>query len=332
MRPMARRSMGYFPAAPEAIKALLQRLVPPSSPQHTAILDPCVGKGAAIKQLASGLGIPQKMIWAIELDRVRGEECKAALPEANVLAPCSFLSTDIRSQSYSLAYVNPPFDDSLNKHVRVEEEFLGRSLALLAIGGVLVFVCPENVAYRPSFQRLLAHYAHNVTVMPFPPEHRDHAEVFVLAQRCEYRLEPASWRDILAGTTKARYAIPKAPGPGARFKKTGLTDDELLDYLNRSPLLDEFAAPKEIPLPRPPLALGKGHLALLLSAGHLDGLVALPGHPAHVVRGVAKKVGEVTDVETDTSGKQTVTKTTYSERIKVVIRALWPDGEIRNLE
>jgi hypothetical protein len=331
MRPEARKKLGYYPAAPEAIESIIPRLVPPADRSALAALDPCAGEGLAIKQLADGLKLPYERVWAVELDAKRGEACQAALPCATILSPCSFLQTDIRYGCYSLIFANPPFDDSLEKHLRVEEQFLSRSLQLLVKGGVLLFVCPESIAYRPGFQHILSTYADHIDVVPFPRFVRKHDEVFVLAQRIEgFRMEKCSWRDLLA-VGNCKYMLPKAPGPGVRFKKTGLTDDEIAGYLERSTLLEQFAAPPEFTLPAPPLALGKGHLALLLASGHLDGLVTVDGS-SHVVRGTATKVEEQTDQEVDKSQGTTVTKTTYSEKIRLTVRAAWPDGEITTLE
>src|SRR3990167_9089901 len=269
MRPEARKKMGYYPAPPEAIANILHRLVPPSDPSQVALFDPCAGEGHAIKGLARGLGIPDQRVWLVELARDGGDACREAFPGATVLSPCSFLSTDIRHGAYSLVYANPPFDDSLTKGVRVEEQFLSYSLRLLCTGGVLLFVCPESIAQRSGFMNILSTYCQNIDVVQFPRLVRKHDEVFVLAQRIEgFRMEKGSYRDLLA-RGNGKYSIPKAPGPGARFKKTGLTDDELEEYLARSVLLDEFRAPPEFTMPSPPLALGKGHLALLLAAGNL---------------------------------------------------------------
>ena len=329
MRPACRKTLGFVPCPPEAIEAILPRLVPPA--QTTAILDPCAGESAAIKQFAAGLRIPDERVWLVELDGARGEACRAAMPAANILSPCSFLQTDIRTGSFGLVYANPPFDDSLTKGVRVEEQFLSAALRLLVTGGALVFVCPESVAHRPGFTGILRTYCRNIEVVQFPRLARNHEEVFVLAERIEgFRATDVSWRDLQA-PPGCKYRLPAASGPGARFKKTGLTDEELAVHLERSPLLDDFAAPPEFTLPAPPLALGKGHLALLLAAGHLDGLVTVAGE-SHVVRGSAKKVEEKTDEQIEKTKNQTITKTILTERIKLQIRAVWPDGVIHNME
>lgn len=84
-------------------------------------------------------------------------------------------------------------------------------------------------------------------------------------------------------------------------------------------------------VPSPPLQLGKGHLAMLLAAGHLDGLVRpADGQPPHVVRGTAKKVKFVSEKEQDVLPDGQVTcKTIYSERIDLTVRAVTQNGLIR---
>lgn len=330
MRPEARKKLGFFAAPEGAIASILPRLAPPLDKSGLALLDPCAGEGKAIGQLATCLGVSLDRVWAVELGRELGEACRQNLPGASILAPCSFLQTDIRYGSYSLVYCNPPFDDSLSTGIRVEEQFLSLSLKLLVKGGILLFVCPESIAMRSGFQGMIGMYCDRVSVVPFPMKVRKHAEVFVLAQRIDgFRLKAPSWRDLIA-REGWKYTLPPAPGPGQRFTKTGLTDDELFEYLERSPLLGQFAQPAPFTMPSPPLALGKGHLALLLAGGFLDGLV--PGVIPHVVRGSARKVEEQTDVEVDKSRDQTVTKETLTERIKLQIRAVWPDGIVRTLE
>jgi hypothetical protein len=83
-------------------------------------------------------------------------------------------------------------------------------------------------------------------------------------------------------------------------------------------------------VPSRPLALGAGHIVLLLASGHLDGVVRPAGEPAHVVRGTARKVEYVSASETteNEDGTET-TKTRLSEKIQLVIRAVGMDGVVR---
>jgi hypothetical protein len=111
-----------------------------------------------------------------------------------------------------------------------------------------------------------------------------------------------------------------------------MTPEDLCDALNASPLWKLTTEVPEIPKPRPPLPLSRGHLALLLASGQLDGVVAPPGETPHVVRGTARKVPSTPTVTTEElEGGRERTVTTIKETIELVIRTVTPDGLIRTL-
>src|SRR5262249_51333957 len=80
----------------------------------------------------------------------------------------------------------------------------------------------------------------------------------------------------------------------------------------------------------PPLALGTGHVALLLASGHLDGVVSPEGERPHLVRGTSRKKEVVTseEVTEDDKGRQT-TKTVLTEKIELIVRAVDWTGTVR---
>jgi hypothetical protein len=336
MRCEARLKAGYYPCQPFAIDILLKRLETMGPPEQLALLDPCAGEGAAIAQIAAGLGVPDNRVWMVELDPARGDKCRERLPGATILAPCSFLQSSIRNYAYSLCFANPPFDDSAAAGRRVEEIFLSKCVHLVAPQGILVFVCPEYVTQRPEFRKLLLRDFGEIAVMAWPSSVRKYQEVFVIARR---RDEPISSletdnqpnMEMEVRRRLPRYPVPPAKGPGQRFTKNGYTDDELLALLERSPLKDHLRIIPDHRLPAPPLSLGVGHLALLLSAGHLDGLVTDEHGISHVVRGTARKVVEVTDEQVEKTKSATTVVRTETERISLIVRAVWPDGEIHTL-
>jgi hypothetical protein len=78
------------------------------------------------------------------------------------------------------------------------------------------------------------------------------------------------------------------------------------------------------------LALGIGHVALLLASGHLDGLVQPAGQSPHVVRGTSRKREYTAGVtETENPDGSTTTKTTISERIELLVRTVDITGQIQ---
>jgi hypothetical protein len=331
MRLAAQMRGGFYPAPPEAVAHAATFLHPPAHGPFS-IADPCAGEGAAIRQLGELLGCPQTMTHAIELDEYRAGAVRAALPEAKVLAPASFFGCRASYNSFSLTWLNPPFDDSYGSH-RVEEQFLLTATDWLMPGGVMAFVCPEDVVDEYSDARShFITYFEMCRIVPFPRDHRPFNEVLVFGHK---RLKPEatpygrakSWESVQAPGGFV-YHIP--PGTGPRiFQKVEPTEPELQQMLARSPLRNHLSAPAATPLPSPPLALGIGHVALLLASGHLDGVVQPEGKPPHVVRGTSRKrqfVSEVTDSLNPDNTR--TTKTVISERIDLVVRTVDRTGQI----
>lgn len=329
MRLVAQMRGGFYPAPPEAVAFTATFLSPPSGP--FTMLDPCAGEGAAILQLGELLGCPQDQTFVIELDDSRAEKLLGALPNAHVLAPASFFGCRASSNSFSCIWLNPPFDDVMGGGHRVEERFLVGATQWLMTDGVMALVCPEYVAdeYSDVRHHFMANYQ-SCKVVPFPAAHRRFNEVIVFGQK---RAKPIvehlpSWRSVQAPEGHV-YRIPAGYGPKT-FRKIEPTEGELQELLATSPLRRHLSAVPSVPLPAPPLALGIGHVALLLASGHLDGLVHPDGQPPHVVRGASRKTEFVADVtETENDDGSSTTKTTLSERIELIIRTVDLTGEIR---
>ena len=142
MRLAAAAKAGFYPASPVAIEGILKHIYLADKSKDHTIIDPCCGEGLAINQIAEGLGVPQSWVYAVELDLGRTKAAKANMPEAQVLGPASFMGTQISGYSFSLAYVNPPFDSELGGGRREEQSFVMRSTHLLGAKGVLVLVMP----------------------------------------------------------------------------------------------------------------------------------------------------------------------------------------------
>jgi hypothetical protein len=331
MRLAAQMRGGYYPAPPEAVAFAAARLRPPVRGPF-ALLDPCAGEGAAIQQLGELLGCPQSMTYAIELDDNRAKTVTTALPEAHVLAPASVFGCRATRNSFSVIWLNPPFDDGYGGR-RVEDQFFVTATEWLMPGGVMAFVCPEDVAddYSETRRHFLIHYEH-CQIVPFPERHRRFKEVIVFGHKRPKpqadRWGSAAWESALAPEGFV-YQIPAGLGPRA-FQKVEPTEPELQGMLARSQLRAHLTTLPEAPLASPPLALGMGHVALLLASGHLDGVVEPAGQPPHVVRGTARKHEYVSDVtETENDDGSTTKKTTISERIELVVRTVDLTGEIR---
>jgi len=324
---------GFYPAHPEAVAHVATLLRPPER-EPFAMLDPCAGEGTAIKQIGMLLGCPQTITFAIELDDGRADVLRAALPDAHVLAPASFFGCRSSTNSFSFIWLNPPFDHAYDGY-RVEEQFLLTATAWLMPGGVMALVCPEDVIgeYSDAREHFTTYYE-NCTVVPFPKGHRSFNEVVVLGHKRvmvkadRFGSSPESWESVQA-PKHFLYRVPSGLGP-RYFQKVEPTEPELLRMLAESPLRSHLTVPATHHLPSPPLALGIGHVALLLASGHLDGVVHPEGQLPHVVRGTSRKRSYVSNVaETVNEDGSTTTKTTISERIDLIVRTVDLTGRIR---
>jgi hypothetical protein len=299
------------------------------------MLDPCAGEGEAVGQLATLLGCLPEQTYAIELDDGRSQTLRTRLPNIQVLAPASFFGSRSTRNSFSLIWLNPPFDDGYGGE-RVEDEFLRTATSWLMPGGVMVFVCPEATVdeYSDAREHFTSYYE-NCAIVPFPDGHRPFNEVIVFGHKRGRPVMEAGtiggrtpWKSVLA-PPGFRYRIPPGSGPRV-FQKVEPTEVELRQLLAGSPLRRHLTAPPNMRLPSPPLALGLGHVALLLASGHLDGVVHPEGELPHVVRGTTRKRSFVSDVaETANADGSTTTRTTISERIDLMVRTVDLTGAIR---
>jgi hypothetical protein len=368
--------MGFFPAPPPAIDALLKHLAPKPGKVH--ILDPCAGcgtgregyDGASLKQIADGLGLPYGQVYGIELDPGRGQKLREEMPGANVLAPCSFFSAAI-SGNFGLVYANPPFSSELGGGQRDEEAFAKACHRLLALDGVFVLVSPFATFQVRSLALYLDSHFKEASLYRFPTDHCKYGECAYIAYRrgapltedevyrkgylysnlkmavnyyystgCKQIFQlpelgkPAyKWAEgVVAGIEdEVRvYDVPSGWKP-SRFLKAGYTDEELLVAISESPLNRLVLAPEEPPIKEPPLPLERGHVAMLLAAGALDGLVETP-HGNHVVRGVATKIEvfneEASDYSISEDGETAKIKEVYSQQITLKVRAVDNTGVI----
>ena len=319
---------GFHPAPPEAIAAILRHLKIPDPPPEERIsreainiIDPCAGEAKALVQLAEGLGVSWGHVFAIELNASRAARIAEAYPDVRLLGPCSFAATRITRHSFSLVYLNPPFDDELNGGQREETSFLRQSVDLLVPGGILVLVCPVNQVYGKSRMcELLDTWFDQLELFLFPDHCRQYNECVVFGRRRKTALtdelifeegiltnrgirrcsaapiaklarlgEPQfrEWRyaepDSASRKTELdTWELPFSVAP-KRFQKTALTDEELERELARSPLHDALRQRTLSPLKRPPLSLNKGHTSLLLMTGMLDGYVPSARRPTWCV-------------------------------------------------
>ena len=326
MRLAGQQRGGYYPAAPEAVIAAARHLGCTRKPFH--ILDPCAGEGMALHQLA---GLTGGTPWAIELDEGRAEACRDLIP--NCLAPASAFGCKVGNGYFDLIWLNPPYDDEIGGGQRVEHKFLMHCTPWLKPGGVMCLVVPEHQVrqYSPCAEYLYDRFD-EVTLMYFPEDVRKHREVVVFGYRRDRSRdrEKYTYAPHIDFTPEDMvYHVPGGVGPKV-WEKVQLTEDEVGRALAASRLQKLLEPTRPLPLPRPPLPLAKGHIAMLLASGHLDGVVRPEGEAPHVVRGTAqKKMYLAEQTENENEKGEVTTKTVYREKIVLTVRAVDKDGNLR---
>jgi len=136
-RNASRLKLGYYPLV-TAEAQRLRRLL--GFPPECAVLDPCAGTGAALRQIT---GETQARRYGIELDSFRAMEARRVLDE---VVQGSASDAHYPVESYSLLYLNPPYDHEIaeGRNRRTEGAFLEHCFRWLQPGGVLVLVIPGN--------------------------------------------------------------------------------------------------------------------------------------------------------------------------------------------
>jgi hypothetical protein len=329
---------GYYPTPPRVVAMVKSWLRFPTEP-FTA-LDPCAGEGLALAQL---LERTQGVGYAIELDRDRAREARTRLPH---VITGDYRAVRASVAAFGLLWLNPPYDaaEGDDGRERKEKVFLRDTLHWLAPGGVLVYIIPQ-VRLAPDVARILAYRCEGLRAWRFPDEeYADFGQAVVLGRKKKVAGHDESTAEALAafgvagesgavlppGVREEGYAVPV--GSPIETWRGGEIDPEVLKgELAGSPLwarLREIAGGgKARQAGRPPVDLHRGHLALLLAAGEVDGAVG-SGESRHVVRGQVRKVVTTTE-EYDDEGR--VTRTEH-ESFRVTVKLVGPDGVVRALE
>lgn len=333
---------GYFPTDSVTLGRINAGLS--LAGDHANIFDPCCGEGAALAEVKQSL-VRQSddctvTAFGVEYDKERAWHSK------RVLDHC--IHGDIRdcmisARQFGLLFLNPPYGDavadkaqlsaSTKGKLRLEKEFYRRTHGLLQFGGVMALIVPYYVL-DSEFSNWISTHFHDVKVYMAPEQAFKQAVVFGVKHRVSNTWssmpEFKATRDRLAllglGNTSLigelpdyweeadTYAVPDVIDSG-RFELVHLDGLQLADQLkNRSGLWRQydqlFGTAKSIQHKRPLCDVSDWHLALLLAAGQVSGVVNSHDGRTFVVRGDTYKDKKVTTTnELDGKGKSTTVRT-----------------------
>ncbi len=312
--------------------------------EQCQVLDPCSGTGAALKSLSSD---SSARMHGIELDAYRAAEARDVLDE--VIQGSAF-DTHSPVESFSLLYLNPPYDFEMGegKNKRMERLFLEHVARWLKPGGVLVFVLPYDRVYDCR-GTLTAQFRDKAIYRLTAPESVTYKQVVLFgARRSRQERERMTDRAVNEGNWKLQqltrsytaipplpdepdrqYAVP--PAPPARLEYRGLPLDLIEDLLDNSAAWRQAQrithAPKTEFSGRPLTPLHKGHVGLLCTSGLLNGIFG-PAEDRHVACWESVKVVDRIEEEGEHADTTVIRE---KERFSQRLTLLYADGRIELL-
>lgn len=335
-RPQAKLRMGYVPLPEAEARRMRRHLIYPAS---FAGLDPCAGEGRALELITENANGHR---YGIELDAHRAAQARERIGQV-IYGDC--FDVECRAESFSLLYLNPPYDMASNEDEpseRLEALFLQHTYRWLKPDGVLILVIPV-AQLAICGNRLAVQFKDNEVYRLGDPECVRYKQVVVFGVRRTRRERErlAEWeisRARIEYGRKAReydslpvlsdepghvYAVPEA-GPVEMIHR-GLPLDLIEDALPKSAAYRQarriLFAPEVREVGRPLTPLHQGHVALLATCGRLDGIVG-DGDLRHV----AHWQGVKTTLRVEEESDDGVTTIREKEQFSHCLNLLFIDG------
>jgi len=335
MRNVARLKMGYYPL-PESEGAKLRALL--SFPQSGSVIDPCVGQGTALHLVTRDAEVRR---YGVELD---AERARIATSRGIETIQGNAFDAVAKSESFSLLYLNPPYDSEIGSvaNNRMERLFLDHTYRWLVPEGVLVLIIPFERLHDCAGV-LASHFGRLSVLRMTDEESVRFRQIAVLGVRRNIRgtalednkrflqsISPyGSFHALpeLTPSSCAPYSVP--PSGDATLGYRGLPYDLLEDLLPQSGAWRQtipFLMPHEdVATGRPITPLHGGHVGLLCTAGLLNGVFG-DGDERHIARW--RSVKHITTFVEDDGDTHIVH---HRERWTNELRLVYADGRTLKL-
>lgn len=351
---------GYFPTDEVTLTRVLSALS--CTENHSMrILDPCCGEGSSLAEVGhhlSSLGGRVESL-GIEYDEERAWHAKQLL---NRCIHADLNDCVVSPRAFSMLWLNPPYGDLVGDsertsgsrsggRKRLEKEFCKRCFPLLQAAGVLVLIVPYT-ALDKELSCLISRYFRDVSIYAAPEQQFRQAVVFgvrrtrvadpdlrvvqtlMRAQENHYQSPSGEWVEgftahcvLPEAFPGALYDVPPAEGREVNFHSVRVDPRQLQLEIDSSPILwNRFSMMFQVgqTVKRPPLRkLSSWHLALMLAAGQVAGVITSPTGRTLLVKGdthKAKNVRQEMEINEDTGA---VSETRIAtDRFVALIRAI----------
>ncbi|WP_019156907.1 DUF6094 domain-containing protein [Robertmurraya massiliosenegalensis] len=316
---------GFYPTSTEEMDLILKRLSCKKGESIT-LLDPCCGKGLALKQWKEDMTAKgaNPTSYGIEIEKSRGAHAESINDH---VAKCGYEETRMSHDAFSAMYLNPPFMHMNGE--RMELTFL-RDLTsdYLQSGGVLIFNLPQYIL--KDVAKILASRFVDIKVYRFTDANYDsYKQVIVYGVRRRKGLRSEKERQYQVAIEKELYnfsflgkealpsldiadwdmnfyTIPKNEKPVALFQSMKVEEDDILLSLQSANKFYEKVADKIKDLNittgkqiNPAMPLKITHIATAIASG------TLPENMGdHLLVGVSKRVQEQKVQINPKSGKE----------------------------
>lgn len=306
---------GYFPTD-EVTLARILSAVEPCASGSMRILDPCAGEGVALAETAHHLDPSATLVEScgVEYDEERAWHAKTLLDRC---IRGDLFSTQITLRSVGLMWFNPPYGDLVSDKAltadrrfegrnRLEKLFYERCVRLLQPDGVIVMILPYYTLDAELCGWIAGHFR-DVEVYLAPEQQFKQCVVFGYRRRNGDGRGVADTRKRLLGFaqeealrqvlpeiwTKSPYVVPPVPAGEFQFWSQALDARQLAVEVQRFPTLwgqfdthfSRFGLTRRSPLRTP----SDWHLALMLAAGDISGVVTARDGRKFVVKGSCHK-------------------------------------------
>jgi hypothetical protein len=337
MRLAGRLRLGFYPLPLREAERIRRFLAFPD--KECCALDPCAGDSAAFSEITSDRNI---LRYGVELDSGRAAQSRA---KGIDLIHGNCFDVQCQVESFSLIYLNPPYDFEISeeKSQRMEKLFLEHVYRWLKPSGILVLVVP--VKRIADCTVLLSRHFRDIRVYRLTePESARYKQVVLFGirrtrqERDRLRdseiIQAQLWLASLDAKPEELPPLPSeadrmyAPPPGApvRMVHRGLPLDEIEDLLPKSSAYRQasavlFAHQLDI-AGRPLTPLHGGHVGLLCTAGMLNGIFG-EGETRHIAHWQSVKLVDRSEEEED--GKTIIRE---KERFSNELTLVFSTGEI----